>query len=81
MLAAALCLSPPHAPLGPAPPGCPMTSLLSCTSWSMSCSRNHVTFRRIKVPIRFQWITFRRQRMLLQEAQARGPPGSGVSEG
>lgn len=42
-----------------------MTSLPSCTSWSMSCSRNHVMFLRMKVVMRFQWITFRRQRILL----------------
>lgn len=46
------------APGARSPPGpprrCPITSLLSCTSWSMSCSRNHMTFLRMKVVMRFQ---------------------------
>lgn len=43
-----------QSPPGPAPNLYPETSLLSCTSWSMSCSRNHVTFRRMNVVMRFQ---------------------------
>lgn len=53
------------------PPNCvphhlqALTSLLSCMLWSIICSRNHITFLRMNVVIRFQWIIFRRHLILL----------------
>lgn len=42
-----------------------VTSFLSWILWSISWSKNHITFLRMKVVIRFQWMMFRRHRMLL----------------
>lgn len=46
-----------------------VTSLLSWMLWSISCSRNHITFLSMKVVIRFQWMMLRRHRMLLVGGQ------------
>lgn len=43
-----------------------ITSLLSWMLWSISCSKNHMTFLRMKVVIKFQWMMLRRQSMLLR---------------
>ena len=46
------------------------TTLLSCTSGLMvSCTMNQVAFRRMKAVMRFQWMMFLRQRMLLRDEQ------------
>lgn len=50
-----------------------LTTLLSCTSGFMvSCTMNQVAFLRMKAVMRFQWMMFLRQRMLLSEQTQTG---------
>lgn len=53
-----------------------LTTLLSCTSGFMvSCTMNQVAFLRMKAVMRFQWMMFLRQRMLLSDQRQTGYTG------
>lgn len=69
----------PSSEPGPAPPG--HTMLLWWTSGLMvSWTTNHVALRRMKAEMRFQWMMFLRQRMLLGAAGEVGVGSKGRGE-